>query len=130
LREHAEAVARLGFEIEAFGEEAVIVRAVPALLGQRDPIELVRELARELDAEGVRGELGTDVTRWLPGVDRIFATLACHAARRFGDHLQSEEQRGLLRELDTIPWSPTCPHGRPVAVSIDLAEIERRFSRR
>ena len=34
------------------------------------------------------------------------------------------------RELDTIPWSPTCPHGRPVAVSIDLAEIERRFARR
>ena len=130
LREHADAVARIGFEIDAFGEEAVIVRAVPALLGQRDPVELVRELARELESEGVRGEVGVDVTRWLPGVDRIFATLACHAARRFGDHLQSEEQRVLLRELDTIPWSPTCPHGRPVAVSIDLSEIERRFSRR
>ena len=130
LREHSAAVVRLGFDVEAFGEDAVLLRAVPALLGQRDPAELVRELARELEAEGVRGELDADVTRWLPGADRIFATLACHAARRFGDHLQSEEQRGLLRELDTIPWSPTCPHGRPVAISIDLAEIERRFARR
>ena len=36
----------------------------------------------------------------------------------------------LLRELDTIPWAPTCPHGRPVAVGLDLPEIERRFGRR
>ena len=91
---------------------------------------LVGELARELGADGVRGELGVDASRWLPVVDRIFATLACHAARRAGDHLEPEEQRALLQELDTIPWAPTCPHGRPVAVVLDHAEIERRFGRR
>jgi DNA mismatch repair protein MutL len=130
LREHAEAVARLGFEIDAFGEDAVLVRGVPAPLADRDPCALTGELARELAADGVRGELDSDATRWLPAVDRIFASLACHSARRAGDHLEAEEQRGLLRELDTIPWAPTCPHGRPVAVAIDLAEIERRFARR
>lgn len=130
LREHAEAVDRIGFEIEAFGEDTVLLRGVPALLADRDPAELARELASELAAEGVRGEVDRDATRWLPVVDRLFATLACHAARRAGDHLEPEEQSGLLRELDTIPWAPTCPHGRPVAVAIDLAEIERRFGRR
>ena len=130
LHEHEDAVTQLGFEIEPFGEDAVLVRGVPALLVDRDPTELVGELARELADEGVRGELGAQAARWLPAVDRIFATLACHAARRAGDHLEAEEQRGLLRELDTIPWAPTCPHGRPVAIAFDLSEIERRFGRR
>lgn len=130
LREHADVVARLGFDLEPFGEDSVLLRSVPALLADRDAASLVGELARELGAEGVRGELGAAATRWLPVVDRIFATLACHAARRAGDHLEREEQQGLLEELDTIPWAPTCPHGRPVAVALDLAEIERRFGRR
>ena len=47
-----------------------------------------------------------------------------------GDALSASEQRSLLAELDTIPYAPTCPHGRPVAVPVDRAEIERRFSRR
>jgi len=50
--------------------------------------------------------------------------------RRFGDRLVDEEQRAILEGLDAVPWAPTCPHGRPVAVALDAAEIERRFSRR
>ena len=49
---------------------------------------------------------------------------------RAGDRLEFDEQRALLRELDTIPWAPTCPHGRPVAIQLDRSEIERRFGRR
>ena len=44
--------------------------------------------------------------------------------------LDPREQRALLDALDAIPWAPTCPHGRPVAVPFELAEIERRFARR
>ena len=130
LRDHAAATERLGFDVEPFGEDAVLVRGVPALLADRDPAASVAELAAELSAEGVRGEVEVDATRWLPAADRIFATLACHAARRAGDHLEDEEQAALLAALDGIPWAPTCPHGRPVAIAIDDAEIERRFARR
>ena len=129
VREGTDAALRLGFELEPFGEDTVIVRAVPALLTDRDPAELVRELAHELGEERPE-EPGADVTRWLPAADRTFATLACHAARRAGDHLVDEEQAAILTALDEIPWAPTCPHGRPVAVALDLAEIERRFGRR
>jgi DNA mismatch repair protein MutL len=133
LVDAAERCARLGFDLEPFGEDAVLVRAVPALLSGRNPAALVRGLARELqdpDLGGAGGEGERSDTRLLGAADRIFATLACHAARRFGDHLPPGEQQAILRGLDEIPWAPTCPHGRPVAVALDVAEIERRFGRR
>ncbi len=125
-----ERLVRLGFEVEAFGDTSVAVRAVPALLAERDPIGLLRGLAEELQQAAAMGaELETG-TRVLDAADRLFATLACHSARRAGDVLPEGEQRALLDALDAIPWAPTCPHGRPVATPMGLPEIERRFARR
>lgn len=126
----ADAALALGFEIEPFGEATVAVRAIPALLAGTDPGDAVRGLAEELLAAQREGSVATPGVRSLPLADRLLATLACHAARRKGDALDPREQRALLEALDTIPFAPCCPHGRPVAVPIDLAEIERRFGRR
>jgi DNA mismatch repair protein MutL len=120
----------LGFELEPFGEEAVAVRAVPALLAGQDPAPLVRTLAEELRAARRAGADEIATLRLLPELDRVCATLACHSARRKGDLLDPKEQQALADALDTIPWAPTCPHGRPVAVPFDRTEIERRFGRR
>ena len=136
LEAATEPLAKLGFEIEAFGESAVVVRAIPALLSGRSPERLVRDLADEVS--GARGaetafEPGAatgSASRILVDADRALATMACHSARRAGESLSASEQKALLAELDTIPWAPTCPHGRPVAVPMDREEIERRFSRR
>ena len=68
-------------------------------------------------------------TRILEGADHLFASMACHAARRAGEVLDPREQQALLESVDAIPWAPSCPHGRPVAVPITLREIERRFGR-
>jgi len=131
LAQHGETVERLGFEIEGFGESSVVVRSIPALLSGRDPAPLVRELAGQLQdvPAGGNDDPRAD-TRLIAAADKVFATLACHAARRFGDHLPEREQQQILKDLDTIPWAPTCPHGRPVAVAYSLPEIERRFARR
>lgn len=126
----AERVERLGFEVEAFGEGAVVVRAVPALLAERDPLGLLRGLAEELRQADAMGADLSGGTRVLDAADQLFASLACHSARRAGDVLPEGEQRALLDSLDSIPWAPTCPHGRPVATPLSLYEIERRFSRR
>jgi DNA mismatch repair protein MutL len=143
----AEGLRHLGFDLEPFGDATVALRGIPALLAGSDPADLVRELAAELaSAEGAQSEAkpsegpsgGADPAgRGLSGdrpplaaVDRLFARLACHAARRKGEVLQAAEQQALLVALDGIPWAPTCPHGRPVAVPFDLPEIERRFARR
>ncbi|MBW2387391.1 MAG: hypothetical protein JRG89_03050 [Deltaproteobacteria bacterium] len=131
MAEQSETVERLGFEIEPFGEGAIVVRSIPALLSGRDPAPLVRDLAAELQAlPAGKSEDSAADTRLLTPADRVFASLACHSARRAGDHLESHEQQQILKDLDTIPWAPTCPHGRPVAVAYSLPEIERRFARR
>jgi DNA mismatch repair protein MutL len=130
LSQAADAVERLGFDWEHYGDETVAVRAVPALLADRDPGQLIRNLAEELASAGAGADALRLGSRTLEAADQVFASLACHSARRKGDVLAGEEQRALLDALDAIPWAPCCPHGRPVAVPIELAEIERRFSRR
>jgi len=127
----SDALLALGFELEPFGEAALLVRALPALLAGRDPGPLVRALADELRAADDAADLtGAARTRLLAALDHVFATLACHAARTQGERLDEREQEALLAALDEIPWAPTCPHGRPVAVPLSLMEIERRFGRR
>ena len=124
-----ELTGRLGFELEAFGGAAVAVRAVPELLAERDPAGLVRGLAEELRESGGAAAALRAGTHILDSADHLFASMACHAARRAGEVLAEPEQRALLDALDAIPWAPTCPHGRPVAIPISRGEIERRFGR-
>ena len=81
----------------------------------------------ETEGEGLED---ASAVRSLPSLDRLFATLACHSARRFGDRLPEAEQRAILTGLDSIPWAPTCPHGRPVAILIRHEDLELRFRRR
>lgn len=122
-------IAALGFDVEAFGESAVVIRAIPALLSGNDPRRLVSDLVDELGQVDVAPDPDASQTRLLAGADRLFATLACHSARRFGDHLPEDEQRAILRGLDAIAWAPTCPHGRPVAAHFGLGELDARFGR-
>jgi DNA mismatch repair protein MutL len=129
LVEHAALVAGLGYEVEPFGAGAVVVRAVPAVLAERDPLGGLRGLAEQLLEGGADGEAPRAASRWLDAADRWFASLACHSARRAGELLPDAEQRALADALDAIPWAPTCPHGRPVAVPIAGSEIARRFGR-
>jgi DNA mismatch repair protein MutL len=127
LAERSELALALGYEVEPFGATAVVVRAIPALLADRDPLGGLRSLAEQLREEGEA--VSRAGSRWLDAADRIFASLACHSARRAGEVLQPEELRALADALDAIPWAPTCPHGRPVAVPVSASEIARRFGR-
>jgi DNA mismatch repair protein MutL len=129
LAERGELVQALGYEVEPFGEAAVVVRAIPALLVDRDPLGGLRSLAEQLREEGEGDVPSRAGSRWLDAADRLFASMACHSARRAGELLRPEELRALADALDAIPWAPTCPHGRPVAVPVSASEIARRFGR-
>ncbi|MGD9537537.1 MAG: DNA mismatch repair endonuclease MutL [Alphaproteobacteria bacterium] len=123
IAERAGELAELGLVIERFGGRAVIVREVPALLGQADVKALVRDLADELaefgDAVALKEKLG-----------EVCATLACHSSIRAGRRLTQPEMDALLRLMEATPHAGQCNHGRPTYVELKLADIERLFGRR
>jgi DNA mismatch repair protein MutL len=130
LSDCGDAIERLGFDWEDFGDGTVALRSLPALLADRDPAQLLSNLAEQLATAGPAADALRIGSRSLEAADQVFASLACHSARRKGEVLDPREQRALLVALDAIPWAPCCPHGRPVSVPFELAEIERRFARR
>ena len=123
LLAEAEPLARLGLEIEGFGPGAVLVRAVPALLGAPDPAPLLRDLAEEL----AEWEEATALDRRL---DAAVARLACHGSVRAGRRLSPAEMAALLRQMEGTPRAATCSHGRPTFLRLGPAELERLFGRR
>jgi DNA mismatch repair protein MutL len=114
---------RLGLVVEAFGQSAVIVREVPALLGQGNIQGLMRDLADEL-AEG-EGSLVVSER-----IDHVLSTMACHGSVRAGRRLNATEMNALLRDMEETPFSGQCNHGRPTYVELKLSDIEKLFQRR
>jgi DNA mismatch repair protein MutL len=127
LAEAAPAFATLGLVLEAFGPGAVMVREVPALLGDTDVKGLVRDLAREAQSEVLAEDGGGLLEQRLAAV---CSTMACHGSVRAGRRLNAEEMNALLREMEATPRSGQCNHGRPTYVELKLADIERLFGRR
>jgi DNA mismatch repair protein MutL len=117
-------LARLGLEIEGFGPGAVLVRALPALLGPApDPAPLLRDLAAELAESGEALALERRL-------DAAIARMACHGSVRAGRRLLPAEMDALLRAMEATPRAATCSHGRPTVLRLGVAELERLFGRR
>lgn len=123
LLERAADLARLGLVLEAFGPGAVLVRALPAVLGTPEPGPLLRDLADEL------AELD-ESTALAARLDAVLARLACHGSIRAGRRLALAEMEALLRQMEATPRAATCSHGRPTFLKLSKAEIERLFGRR
>lgn len=119
----AEELAPLGLVVESFGADAVVVREVPALIGDGDIQGLVQDLADDL----ADFEEGIALTEKLTD---ICATLACHSSVRAGRRLTIEEMDALLRQMEETPHAGQCSHGRPTYVELKLTDIERLFGRR
>jgi DNA mismatch repair protein MutL len=123
LLDQADALARLGLELEGFGPGAVLVRSLPAALGSPDPALLLRDLADELAEAG-------EATALDARIDAVLARLACHGSLRAGRRLLQPEMDALLRQMEATPRAATCSHGRPTFLKLSRAEIERMFGRR
>jgi DNA mismatch repair protein MutL len=116
-------LAEMGLELERFGPGAVLVRAVPALLGQSDAKALVRDIADELAAFDEALSLKEKL-------DHVAATMACHGSVRAGRILSVAEMNALLREMEVTPHSGQCNHGRPTWVKLGHGDIEKLFGRK
>ena len=116
------ALARVGLELEDFGERSVVVQAIPAFLQGEDLRALLEALSEELVE---RGE-GDTVEHCL---DRICMLLACRGAIKANQRIQEEEVNALLAQWEEGAQPTTCPHGRPLLVKWGWREFERWFRR-
>ena len=123
LAARAEDLARFGLVIEAFGPGAVAVRETPSMLGDVD----VRGLINDLAEHAAEWDDALPLERRLMHVS---ATMACYGSVRAGRRLKPEEMNALLREMEAVPNSGQCNHGRPTYVELKLTDIERLFGRR
>jgi DNA mismatch repair protein MutL len=123
LLDKAGELGRLGLEVEGFGPGAILVRALPALLGNPEPSALLRDIAAELaemdEALALEARL-----------DAAVARLACHGSIRAGRRLKGAEMAALLRQMEATPRAATCSHGRPTVLRLGKAELEKLFGRR
>lgn len=119
--ENIELLSQCGFEAEPFGDSAVIVRSVPALVGDSDVRDLICEIAGKLL------EHKTDITP--DKIDWIYHSASCRGAVKAGDKTTPEEQKLFVEKLLSMPEIRFCPHGRPVFIKISRYDIEKQFGR-
>ncbi|MBQ7038313.1 MAG: DNA mismatch repair endonuclease MutL [Clostridia bacterium] len=121
LTEAGEQLKQAGFELEDFGGNTLLVRAVPMMLSDGNITESLREIAGGL-LSGKR-EITTERLDW------IYHSVACRAAVKAGDGSTPQELLQLAKRVLYNEDIRTCPHGRPVCFELTAREIEKQFGR-
>jgi DNA mismatch repair protein MutL len=113
---------RLGLQLEGFGQGSLLVRGVPALLGEASPSAIVRDIGEELSHLG--GSTGLQ-----DRLNVVIASMSCHGSVRAGRQLGSDEMNALLRQMEETPAAGQCNHGRPTFITLSLSDLEKLFHR-
>ena len=119
--ENTEKFDELGFEIEDFGGNALIVRATPEPLDSEELKQLVLEIINNL-ASGAQGVVSEKL-------DHALYTIACKAAVKANHRYDNKQLETLLNAVLDLGNINTCPHGRPIIVTMTKKELEREFKR-
>ena len=123
LRIHEELFKKLGFDLEEFGGNTILIRAIPSPLPTRTAAETVTDLLDKLPEQPhTEGQIPQ-------ALDDALITLACKSAVKAGDTLDTKEMLNLVRELSQAKLPFNCPHSRPIIIEMGRDELERRFHR-
>ncbi len=122
LLTHHDQFQRLGFQVEEFGGDSVVIKAAPAPLAHVPAEEMLREMLAHFQGASHRPQDGTRI-------DAILSSMACRVAVKAGHHLSPEEIRELLAQMSGGSVFSHCPHGRPAFKSLSLSDIEKWFHR-
>ena len=118
----AELLGELGFEIAAFGNNTVLVHSYPALLKRINLTKLLADLAEGL-GRPEQAPQRRDI------LESLLQMMACKAAIKAGHRLTREEMDSLLSQRHLVDDAHHCPHGRPTALVLSQAELDRQFGR-
>ena len=120
LEQYGELFEEFGFEIESFGENSVILRAVPADIFPEDAVPTLEEILERL-REGGTPDPGS-------ARDELLHTVACKAAIKAGWNTGLPELERIAAEVlsGRVKY---CPHGRPVSVTVTRKDLDRLFLR-
>ena len=118
-----EELEKTGLLFDAFGTGSVVIRATPAVLGEVNAKQLLQDIADTLIEFG-------DSLSLKERIKKIAATMACHGSVRAGRKLDVSEMNALLRQMEAVPYSGQCIHGRPTYIELKLKDIEKLFGRR
>ena len=122
LLEHAAVLDQIGYRLEEFGGGTVLLTAYPAILAHADHDRILRDAAESLGSSGQRPSR-RDI------LDSLLHLMACKAAVKAGQRLKPEEMESLLAQRHLIDDAHHCPHGRPTALVLTRAELDRQFGR-
>ncbi len=121
LSENAALLSQLGFQIEPFGPNAFMVRAVPAILAKLDPARALQAVVDDLERgdKPLEGQIEAKI------ILRVCKTAAVKA----GQTLSTTEMEAMVRQLEACDSPHTCPHGRPTLIHLSVAQLAREFGR-
>ncbi|QDU08782.1 DNA mismatch repair protein MutL [Gimesia aquarii] len=121
ILDHAEMLNSFGLGIEEFGGNTLLVNSYPVMLQRVNLEQLVRDIADNLDQskQPSRRDL----------LDDLITMMSCKAAIKAGQRLTQEEIFSLLEQRHLIDDAHHCPHGRPSALVLSHAELDRQFGR-
>jgi len=121
LEENRAVLERIGFVIESFSATEVAIRTIPMLMGEPQTADFLQDLLAQLGSE--RGMVTLEKRR-----TAILQT-ACKHAVKGGEKLTDDELRSLVTQMIDQKVTPTCPHGRPLVISLSRDELDKRFRR-
>ncbi|MCB2146015.1 MAG: DNA mismatch repair endonuclease MutL [Deltaproteobacteria bacterium] len=113
---------RYGLEIEPFGGNTFVVKAVPTLLDSGGISGLVTQLVEKAAEIGAGAEMETIL-------DECLIVMACHNAIRAHQELTEMQIRAMLEQLDACDNPSHCPHGRPIWIRWTVKDLEKQFQR-
>ena len=121
FRDNKEFISSIGFDAEEFGQNKVIIRAVPQSYGGDDAQDLFVEILSQL-AE-FKKEIISEKRQ------RLLYTIACKSAVKANCKMSDAEQIELVKMVFSLEGINTCPHGRPIVVTYSKKDIEKEFKR-
>lgn len=118
----------LGLDIEDFGDNNIIVRAIPKELKKAEMNELLLDIASgilEEETSGIKGELTAQSI-----LKKIAARMACHKSVRGSEPLNNEELTVMMSDLEKTEAPDRCPHGRPTRIFLSMDDLNKMFKRK